>query len=158
MVILQTQCIYQALLILSEQELQGAPVVDQQQHLVGFISQQDLMKYLWSEQYSLELTAEVGDIMQTEVLSVNSDEAILALLEFMIIDQEVLYPVNNSGMLTSYKSQSYQQRLKDASAQRPCIYPVVEKGVLCGVITRKQIAKLLSQQYQIDGLSDKKVA
>jgi formate transporter len=158
LVLLQTQSIYQALSLLTAQDLQGAPVVDQQQNLVGFISQQDLMKHLWSEQYSLELTIDVSDIMQAEVLSVESDESILALLEFMLIDQEVLYPVNNSGMLTSYKSQSYEQRLQDASAQRPCIYPVVKQGVLCGVITRKQIAKLLTKQYQIDGVSDKKVA
>jgi len=157
-VLLPTQSIYQALSILTEQNLQCAPVVDQQQKLLGFISQQDLMKYLWSEQYSLELTVEVGEIMQTEVLSVESNEPILALLEFMVVDKEVLYPVNNSGMLTSYKSQSYEQRLKDASAQRPHIYPVIKQGILCGLITRKQVAKLLTQQYVIDGSSKRNVA
>ncbi|WP_354624888.1 formate transporter FocA [Psychromonas sp. MME2] len=143
----QTQDIYQALALLTENDLSAAPVVDKAQQLLGFISKQDLLRHLWSEEYSIKLECQISDIMQTEILTVDAAQPITTLLEFMVVDKDKLFPVSGSGMLISNQYQSYDQRLKSASAQRPSIYPVTEQGRLVGVISRSELAKFVVKQY-----------
>ncbi|HEY5715678.1 MAG TPA: formate transporter FocA, partial [Psychromonas sp.] len=92
-----TDCIYQALALLVQHNIKGAPVVDQQQVLIGFVSQQDILRFLWSEEYSIKLTVSVSAVMQTEILSVDFQQPVSALLEFMVVDKEALFPVSNTG-------------------------------------------------------------
>jgi formate transporter len=145
LVLEQTDSIYQALALLVKHNVKGAPVVDHQQLLIGFVSQQDILRLLWSEEYAIGLSVPVSTVMQTEILSVGDQQPISVLLEFMVVDKEALFPVTNSGLLSSYNYQSYDQRLKGASAKRPSIYPVVNQGVVCGVISRSQISRLITQ-------------
>lgn len=152
------RCIYQALAMLSEQSLSAAPVLDSKQQLIGFVSEQDILRLLWSEEYSSELNYQLNDVMQTEILTVDASQPITTLLEFMVVDKEKLFPVSSSGMLMSSQYQSYEQRLKAATAQRPSIYPVIHDGKMCGIISRKQLAKLMVKQYQPDDLLEKQVA
>jgi formate transporter len=151
-------CIYQALATLTEQSLSAAPILDKNQQLIGFFSDQDILRLLWSEEYSAELNYQLSDVMQTEILTVDANHPITALIEFMVVDKEKLFPVNQSGMLISSQYQSYDQRLKAASANRPSIYPVIHNGKMCGTISRKQLAKLMVKQYQPENLTDKQVA
>ncbi|PKG39955.1 formate transporter FocA [Psychromonas sp. Urea-02u-13] len=151
-------CIYQALAVLSEQTLSAAPVVNDKEQLIGFVSEQDILRLLWSEEYSADLNYQLKDVMQTEILTVDASQAITTLLEFMVVDKEKLFPVNQSGMLMSSQYQSYDQRLKAASANRPSIYPVIHEGKICGIITRKQLAQLMAKQYQPEDKQEKKVA
>lgn len=152
------RCIYQALTMLSEQSLSSAPILDKNQQLIGFVSEQDILRLLWSEEYSADLNYQLQDIMQTEILTVDASQPITTLLEFMVVDKEKLFPVSSSGMLMSSQYQSYEQRLKVASASRPSIYPVISNGKMCGIVSRKQLAQLMVKQYQPDDLSDKNVA
>ena len=152
------RCIYQALAMLSEQTLSAAPVIDHKQQLIGFVSEQDILRLLWSEEYSADLSYQLKDVMQTEILTVDASQPITTLLEFMVVDKEKLFPVNQSGMLMSSQYQSYEQRLKAASATRPSIYPVIHDGKLCGIISRKQLAQLMVKQYLPDDKADKQVA
>lgn len=154
----QDKCIYQALAMLTEHQVDGAPVVDHQEQLIGFVSQQDILRLLWSEEYSLKLNCQLTDVMQTEILTIDGQQSIASLIEFMVVDKEKLFPVNSSGMLMNRQYQSYEQRLKGASANRPSIYPVIEKNKICGLITRQQLANLMVKQYLPDDKSDKKVA
>lgn len=151
-------CIYQALASLSENTLSGAPVVDEKEQLIGFVSEQDILRLLWSEEYSADLTYQVKDVMQTEILTVDVAQPVSALLEFMVVDKDKLFPVNQSGMLMNSQYQSYEQRLKAASANHPSIYPVVQNGKICGIISRKELTKLMVKQYQPNDQTDKKVA
>ena len=141
------QNIYQALTLLNENEVAGAPVIDQAEQLIGYVSQQDILRLLWSEEYSAELDYCVENAMQTELLTVDAAQPISALLEFMIVDKDKLFPVTDSGMLTNHIYQSYDERLKLASAKRPSIYPVIEDGKLCGVVSRFQLANLVVKEY-----------
>lgn len=152
------RCIYQALALLTEQSLSAAPVLDNKQQLIGFVSEQDILRLLWSEEYSADLNYQVNDVMQTEILTVDASQPVTTLLEFMVVDKEKLFPVSSSGMLMSSQYQSYEQRLKAASAQRPSIYPVIHNGKMCGIVSRKQLAQLMVKQYQPNDQSDKKVA
>ncbi|WP_238596645.1 formate transporter FocA [Psychromonas sp. psych-6C06] len=151
-------CIYQALALLSEQSLSAAPVVDEKDQLIGFVSEQDILRLLWSEEYSSELNYQLKDVMQTEILTVDIMQPITTLLEFMVVDKEKLFPVNSSGMMISSQYQSYEQRLKLASAQHPSIYPVVHNGKYCGLISRKALTKLMVKQYQPEDNTDKQAA
>ena len=141
------QDIYQALALLSENGMSAAPVVDLTQQLIGFVSQQDILRLLWSEEYSAELNYQVMNAMQTEILTVDAAQPVTTLLEFMIVDKEKLFPVNDNGILTSRNYQSYDERLKSASASRPSVYPVIEEGKLCGVISRQLLADLIVKEY-----------
>lgn len=152
------RCIYQALAMLTDQSLSSAPVLDHKQQLIGFVSEQDILRLLWSEEYSADLNYQLNDVMQTEILTVDASQPVTSLLEFMVVDKEKLFPVSSSGMLMSSQYQSYEQRLKVASAQRPSIYPVIKDGKMCGIVSRKQIAKLMVKQYQPNDQTDKQVA
>jgi len=147
LVFLQDKGIYQALALLDEHGVNAAPIVDKTQQLIGFVSQQDILRLLWSEEYSAQLTYQVSDAMQTEILTVDANQNITVLLEFMVVDKEKLFPVNDNAMLTSNSYQSYDERLKSASANRPSLYPVIEEGKLCGVVTRQQLANLIVKEY-----------
>ncbi|WP_022942234.1 formate transporter FocA [Psychromonas hadalis] len=152
------RCIYQALAMLSEQPLSAAPVIDDKQQLIGFVSEQDILRLLWSEEYCANLNYQLKDVMQTEILTVDAKQPITTLLEFMVVDKEKLFPVNQSGMLISSQYQSYEQRLKAASANRPAIYPVIQDGKFCGIISRKQLAQLMVKQYQPHDKTEKQAA
>ena len=141
------QDIYEALALLNKHKVSAAPVVDQTQQLIGFVSQQDILRLLWSEEYSAKLKYLVNNAMQTEILTVDAAQPVTALLEFMVVDKEKLFPVNDNGILTSRSYQSYDERLKTASANRPSVYPVVENGKLCGVISRHQLTSLIIKEY-----------
>ncbi|MGX9463581.1 formate transporter FocA [Shewanella sp. A14] len=139
--------IYQALTLLSNNNLRNAPVVDHNNQLLGFISEQDLMRSLWSEEFASKLPISVKDIMQTKMLTVAPTEKVAQLLEFMVVDKKKLFPVTDSGMYISGGYQSYEERLRDASAAVPSAYPVVENGRLCGVIRRETLLQELSAFY-----------
>lgn len=141
------QNIYHALALLNEKQVDAAPVINDEHQLIGFTSQQDILRLLWSEEYSAELEYTVSQVMQTNIVSVEANQSATALLEFMVVDKEILFPVNQNGMLTSQVYQNYDERLKAASANRPSIYPVVDNGKLCGVISRRQLTSLIVNEY-----------
>lgn len=147
LVLTKEQDIYQALALLSEHEVNAAPIIDQTQQLIGFVAEQDILRLLWSEEYSAELEYKVSHVMQTEILTVDASQPATTLLEFMVVDKEKLFPVSDSGILTSRIYQSYDERLRAASANRPSIYPVIENGKLCGLITRRQLTNLIIKEY-----------
>jgi len=135
-----------ALLELSQQQVRGAVVVNDQKELVGFVSEQDLLRKWWSNDFELDNQLTVKDVMQTEVLSVTSEQSVVELIEFMTVDKSVLFPVSDSGVLLSSQYLNYNQRLNKAAANRPSIYPVIDRGVVVGTITRQHITQYLLLQ------------
>lgn len=134
-----------ALLKLSTQRVRGAVVVNEKQKLLGFVSEQDLLRLWWANDFELDTELSVGDAMQTEVLSVIPEQSITELIEFMTVDKSVLYPVSDSGVQLSSQYLDYNQRLTRASAKRPSIYPVVENGYVVATISREHITNHLLQ-------------
>ena len=135
-----------ALAQLSDGEVRGAVVTNAQQKLIGFVSEQDLLRAWWSNDFELDNELLVSDVMQTEVLSVTPEQSIAELIEFMTVDKSVLFPVSDSGVLLSSQYLTYAQRLNKAAAKRPSIYPVIENGMVVGTITRQHITKYLLQK------------
>ncbi|MGI2036890.1 formate transporter FocA [Shewanella frigidimarina] len=132
--------IHEGLMQLTAAQERGAPVVDKQNRLLGFVSQQDLLRCLWSEEYNKHINSHVADLMQTQVMTVSGNDKIADLVELMVVDREKLFPVTASGMYTGSRFMSYEERLRHASANKPSSFPVVNEGLLLGVITREQIA------------------
>ncbi|MEJ6121942.1 formate transporter FocA [Vibrio sp. 2-Bac 85] len=145
-----------ALLELSAQQARGAVVINEQKELLGFVSEQDLLRNWWANDFELDQQLSVADVMQTEVLSVTPEQSIAELIEFMTVDKSILFPVSDSGVLLSSQYLSYHQRLNKAAAKRPSIYPVIDNGIVVGTITRQHITQhlLLQMQFQEKDVSD----
>ncbi|QSX35693.1 CBS domain-containing protein [Shewanella sedimentimangrovi] len=82
---------------LLENKKNGAPVVDDKGHLVGFLSQQDCMSVMLKSSYHCDMTATVADCMHTDVLSVGPDDSMLKLAEQMLGPKPKIYPVVEEG-------------------------------------------------------------
>jgi len=139
--------IHEGLLRLTNAQERGAPVVDKQNRLLGFVSQQDLLRCLWSEEYNKHINSHVADLMQTQVMTVAANDKIADLVELMVVDRNKLFPVTDSGMFTGSRFMSYEERLRLAYANKPSSYPVVSDGLLLGVITREIIASKICSVF-----------
>jgi formate transporter FocA len=137
-----------ALQQLSLDQVRGAVVVDDQQKLIGFVSEQDLLRSWWANDFELDSELTVNDVMQKEVLSVTPEQSIAELIEFMTVDKSVLYPVSDSGVLLSSQYLDYKQRLNKAAAKRPSIYPVIDNGRVVATISRQHITAYLLQNFK----------
>ncbi len=77
----------------------GAPVVNQQHEVIGFISEQDLIKSLIGVSYHCQDTHVVSDVMRTDVLTVTPEDPIIDLAQAMTGDKPKIYPVIDDGKL-----------------------------------------------------------
>lgn len=77
----------------------GAPVVDSEQRVVGFVSEQELLKIMLKNTYHCELHEHVGDIMRTDVVTVDASESVLELAQRMLDNKPKIYPVVENGAL-----------------------------------------------------------
>lgn len=136
-----SQSVYAGLKLLTDADVRCAPVVDDTQTLVGFISQQDLLRSLWAREFTRGVPDSIADLMQTQVLTVSANDPLDAIIELMVVDRQKLFPVSDSGIMTVNTYQSYEERLRNAYATKPSAFPVIKQGKLCGLISRDAIAK-----------------
>lgn len=73
--------------------LPGAPVVDEHDHLIGFISEQDVLGKLLDSAYHCDQPALVQDLMRHEVLTVTPNKSITDLAQEMLGTKPKVYPV-----------------------------------------------------------------
>lgn len=85
--------------LMIEANLIGAPVVDAARHVVGYISEQDCLRYLISDSYYSDQRELVGDVMQTDVLLTEPNMAIVDLAQMMSGNKPKKYPVCEDGKL-----------------------------------------------------------
>lgn len=71
----------------------GGPVLDDNNNLVGFLSEQDCLKQMIESSYYREQVARVKDIMRTEVLTVKPYDSVLELAQQMLGAKPKMYPV-----------------------------------------------------------------
>ncbi|PCS22371.1 CBS domain-containing protein [Candidatus Enterovibrio escicola] len=77
----------------------GGPVVDDNNHVMGFLSEQDIIHQLLKMGYYCQGNNTVGDCMHREVVVVSPDESILKLAEDMLPGKPKVYPVCKNGRL-----------------------------------------------------------
>ena len=73
--------------------LPGVPVVDSHDHLIGFISEQDVLGKLLESAYNDGEPALVSELMRGEVLTVEPDKSIVDLAQEMLGSKPKIYPV-----------------------------------------------------------------
>lgn len=71
----------------------GAPVLDENKKLIGFITERDCLRQMLNDSYYCEDHQVASDIMRANPLSVSPDEDIMALAEKMTKPMPKLYPV-----------------------------------------------------------------
>ena len=77
--------------------LSGLPVLDDQQQLVGFLSEQDCIPSLITGSYHCDTRTQVEDMISRTPLSVDPDDSILDLARQMTGAKPKIYPVLEQG-------------------------------------------------------------
>ena len=77
--------------------LSGLPVLDDQQQLVGFLSELDCIPSLITGSYHCDTPTQVEDMMSRAPLSVDPDDSILDLARQMTGAKPKIYPVLDQG-------------------------------------------------------------
>jgi CBS domain-containing protein len=84
---------------LLQYRISGAPVVDEQNHMLGIISEKDCLKAVLSAAYHDDLGATVGELMTKDVETVDADISILDVAELFLQTNIRRYPVLHEGRL-----------------------------------------------------------
>ena len=79
--------------------LSGCPVIDDQQQVVGFVSEQDCIKEMLNSAFFCEESPPVSSIMRTDVLTVTPETSIVEIAETMLHNKPKNYPVVDHGKL-----------------------------------------------------------
>lgn len=77
----------------------GAPVVDENDEVVGFVSEQDCIKEMLNNAFFCDGPPPVTSIMHKDVLSVTPNTSILEIAETMLQNKPKNYPVVADGKL-----------------------------------------------------------
>ncbi|KJY97025.1 CBS domain-containing protein [Pseudoalteromonas ruthenica] len=107
-----------AIALLKKHQVIGAPVVDEQQQLVGYLSEQDCLAPLTINSYFCDGRITVADVMHQDVLTTSTQTPLLEVA------------------------------LKMQQPHKPKQYPVVEQNKVIGIISRTQVLHALSRSYQ----------
>ncbi|MGM0702559.1 MAG: CBS domain-containing protein [Pseudomonadota bacterium] len=79
--------------------LPGVPVVDSHDHLIGFISEQDVLGKVLESAYLNDEPPLVNELMRHEVLSVSPTKSITDLAQEMLGPKPKVYPVTEQKRL-----------------------------------------------------------
>jgi predicted transcriptional regulator len=85
--------------ILAHNHVSGAPVVNSNNEIIGFVSEQDCIKPLLLGSYHCDQPATIDDVMRRNVVSVTPDDSIIELAEKMGDHKPKTYPVTENGKL-----------------------------------------------------------
>ena len=92
--------------VLLEHKITGAPVLDENKQVIGFISEQDCIKEMLNTAFYCDLTANAKDVMKTPVISVSPDMPISELAQQFDTAKPKVYPVVDEGRLVGMISRS----------------------------------------------------
>lgn len=134
----------EALTLMLNKRVSGAPVRGSDGSLVGYLSQHDLLVALWCNDYRPLAERQVAEVMHQPLVAINGEETVVHLAERMAIDVEALYPVSGQGVATSLSAKSLLQRARDAKPSSPHHYPVLIQGRFKGMVSRHQLMTALA--------------
>ena len=101
---------------LLQHKFTGLPVVDSQNKVVGFVSEQDCLRRLLISSYHCEGSLVVEDFMHDQPLTVKEDDSAVNVAELMVTEKPKIYPVVDAqGILTGLLTREQVLRaLKDS--------------------------------------------
>ena len=85
----------------------GLPVINREEKLIGYVSEQDCIKEMLNDAFYCEEPAEVTTVMKTEVVSVTPDTSIVEIAQSMVERRPKNYPVVRDGKLVGLISRSH---------------------------------------------------
>ena len=91
---------------LLEFRLFGAPVVNEQAQLIGFLSEEDCLSVMLKRTYHCDMMMRVSDCMRADVLSVDLHANILSVAESMLGQKPKMYPVLDDGKVVGVITRS----------------------------------------------------
>jgi CBS domain-containing protein len=84
----------------------GAPVIDTERQVIGFVSERDCIKEILHGAFYCEEPAVVGRVMQTDVISFSPSDSIVEIAEIMLQNLPKNYPVIENGKLVGLITRS----------------------------------------------------
>ena len=96
--------IHRAVGMLLEKRISGAPVIDEQGHLVGILSSKDCLKVAFSASYHREPGGTVSNYMSSDVKTVDVAADIVAVAEMFVKGPYRRFPVMENGRLVGLLS------------------------------------------------------
>ena len=88
-----------AVVMLVKEQISGAPVVDEDNNLVGFISEQDCIQEVLNDAFYCEESPSVLAVMSKTVITVSPETSIVEIAEAMGKRPPKNYPVEENGKL-----------------------------------------------------------
>jgi CBS domain-containing protein len=101
-----TASIRSAVLFLLKAKISGAPVVDENKNLVGFISEQDCITEILNDAMYCEDSPPVTKLMTRNVITATPETSIVELAEKMANSAARNYPVVQNGVLVGLINRS----------------------------------------------------
>ena len=98
--------IHQAIRILLEKGLSGAPVVNDDGELVGVLSKKDCLRIVFSTSYYQDWGGAVREYMSPEVTTIDADTDLVSAAEFFLNSNFRRFPVLREGQLVGQVSRS----------------------------------------------------
>lgn len=97
--ILHTATVRDVVASLMKAQIPGAPVIDEDKNLVGFVSEQDCIQEMLNDTFYCEESPSVTAVMTTNVKTVAPDTSIVEIAEQMAKSPPKNYPVCSGGKL-----------------------------------------------------------
>ena len=94
-----TATVHEVVDSLMKEQITGAPVVDAENHLIGFVSEQDCIKELLNDAFYGQESPSVTSVMSKNVKTVEPNSSILTIAESMAKQPPSNFPVCEEGKL-----------------------------------------------------------
>lgn len=108
----------QAVGLMVESGYTGLPVVDHQDHVIGFLSEHDCLPHLLTDSYHCDSHLKVADIMRNDPLTVSSGKSVIDLAQQMGINKPKVYAVVEGDKLVGIITRSMvMKELNDSLRQ-----------------------------------------
>ena len=91
--------VIEAVQVLVEKRISGAPVVDEHGNIIGILSQKDCLEVLINAAYCGEVGGEVSEYMSREVKTVDADIDLLEVCAMFLKNPYGRYPVIQNNRL-----------------------------------------------------------
>ena len=91
--------VLKALMVLADNDISGAPVVNTGGRVVGMLTEKDCLKSALEATYHSEFGGLVSDYMNADVASVEPDDGIVKVAERFVAHSYHRYPVLEDGAL-----------------------------------------------------------
>ena len=132
-----TDTVRQAVIKMAVDNVSGAPVVDNRNHVLGIITQTDILKLILKYQQKLD-NGLGGEVLLNQPLDTDSDDAVLNGVSAEITGMKVEDIMVRTTIYTTPDAKIIEvlKALMGANIGR---VPVLEQGVLVGTVSRSDI-------------------